>query len=106
MKPLKLKLTNMDSVIEYSITHKDVIYNQTFKMLRHAWNKSKSFSSVSLLVIDLEDDEDLDEAILTVEDDEWIKALEMSLEFFENKEEYEMCSKVNKLLQTIKKELK
>lgn len=102
MKPIKLKMKDMDSVLEYTTENPAVIHHQTYKMLDWIYSKKKKPTTIELLVIELTDDEDLDEAILNVEDWEWETALKMGLKFFEEQEEYEMCSKVNKLLTTIK----
>jgi hypothetical protein len=46
----------------------------------------------------------MEEVILNVLSEEWIKALEMALEYFEDSEQYETCSQINKLIKTIKKQ--
>jgi hypothetical protein len=56
---------------------------------------------VDLFIITLTNDEEMDEVILTVNKDEWAPALEMGLVYFEEVEDYEMCIKVKKLLETI-----
>ena len=71
-------------------------------MLSQEWKKSKTFSLVDLFVIELTDDPELNEVILTVQPDEWDKALQLGLNYFEIIEDYEMCSKVHKLIKTIK----
>jgi hypothetical protein len=71
-------------------------------MLDWVYSKKKKPTTIELLIIELTDDEDLDEAVLNVEAFEWVLALELGLKFFEEQEEYEMCAKVNKLLTTIK----
>jgi len=40
--------------------------------------------------------------ILNVQPNEWDKALQLGLEYFEVVENYKMCSKVHTLLETIK----
>lgn len=102
MKPIKMKMKDMDSVLEYTTDNPSVIHHQTYKMLDWVYKKKKQPTSIELLIIELTDDDDLDEAILNVEAFEWELALEMGLKFFEKTEEYEMCAKVNKLLTTIK----
>jgi hypothetical protein len=102
MKPIKLRMKDMDSVLEYTTNNPSVIHTQTFNMLNWVYKKKKKPTSIELLVIELTNDEDLDEAILNVEDWEWELALELGLKFFEEQEEYEMCAKVNELLITIK----
>jgi hypothetical protein len=102
MKPIKLKMKDMDSVLEYTTDNPAVIHHQTYKMLNWVYSKKKKPVSIELLVIELTDDEELDEAVLNVEAFEWELALKMGLKFFEEQEEYEMCAKVNKLLTTIK----
>jgi hypothetical protein len=52
--------------------------------------------------VDFEDDEEYDSIILTIYSSEWIKALEMSLDYFEEKEEYETCAQIRNLLIKIK----
>jgi hypothetical protein len=71
-------------------------------MLNQEWNKSKKFSVVDLFVVKLTDDEEMEEVILTVQEYEWEDALELGLKHFESTENYEMCSKILKLLETIK----
>ena len=56
---------------------------------------------VDLFIITLTDDEEMDEVVLTVNEDEWAPALEMGLVYFEEVEDYEMCTKIKKLLETI-----
>jgi hypothetical protein len=102
MKPIKMKMRDMDSVLEYTTENPSIIHHQTYKMLDWIYKKKKKPTSIELLVIELTDDEELDEAILNVEAFEWELALELGLKFFEEQEEYEMCTKVNKLLTTIK----
>ena len=102
MKPIKMKMKDMDSVLEYTTDNPSIIHHQTYKMLEWVYQKKKKPTSIELLIIELTDDEDLDEAILNVEAFEWELALELGLKFFEEQEEYEMCAKVNKLLTTIK----
>jgi len=106
MKPIKMKMKDMDSVLEYATENPSIIHHQTYKMLESVFKVKKKPTSINLLVIELTDDEDLDEAILNVEAFEWEIALEMGLKFFEKKEEYEMCSKVKGLLDKIKNEKK
>ena len=47
------------------------------------------------------DEEEIEEVVLTVNKDEWEEALETGLVYFEEIEDYEMCAKVKKLLETI-----
>jgi hypothetical protein len=101
MKTKKLKLKDTDALIEYTESHPEVIHIQTYEMLNHLWKKSKKISMVDLFIITLTDDEEMDEVILTVNEDEWEPALEMGLVYFEEVEDYEMCIKVKKLLETI-----
>jgi hypothetical protein len=101
MKTKKLKLKDTDALIEYTESHPEVIHIQTYEMLNHLWRKSKKISMVDLFIVTLTDDEEMDEVILTVNEDEWEPALEMGLVYFEEVEDYEMCSKIQKLLETI-----
>jgi len=101
MKVKELTLRDTDEVVEYTENNPDVIYTQTYNMLNHSWKKNKKISMVDLFIITLTDDEEMDEIILTVNDDEWEPALEMGLVYFEEIEDYEMCTQVKKLLETI-----
>jgi len=92
----------MDSVLEYTTDNPAVIHHQTYKMLDWIYKKKKKPTSFELFVIELTNDDELDEAILNVEDFEWELALELGLKFFEEQEEYEMCAKINELLIKIK----
>ena len=102
MKAKKMTLKDLDALIEFSSNEPEQIHTQTYKMLNQEWNKNKKFSIVDLFVVELTDDEEMEEVILTVQEHEWEAALELGLEHFESTENYEMCSKVQKLLKTIK----
>jgi hypothetical protein len=102
MKVKELTLRDTEEVIEYTENNPDIIYSQTYDILNHSWKKNKKISMVDLFIITLTDDEEMDEIVLTVNSDEWHAALEMALVYFEEVEDYEMCIKVKKLLETIK----
>lgn len=102
MKVKELTLRDTDAVVEYTENNPDVIYSQTYNVLNHTWKKNKKISMVDLFIITLTDDEEMDEIILTVNDDEWEPALEMALVYFEEVENYEKCIEIKKLLETIK----
>ena len=101
MKTKKLTLRDTDELIDFTENNPEVIHIQTYEMLNHLWKKSKKISMVDLFIVTLTDDEEIEEVILTVNEDEWEPALEMGLVQFEEVEDYEMCSKVKKLLETI-----
>jgi hypothetical protein len=102
MKAKKMTLRDLDELIDFSENEPDQIHNQTYKMLKQEWNKNKKHSIVDLFIIELTNDEEMEEVILTVQEHEWEQALELGLEHFESVENYEMCSQVKKLLETIK----
>jgi hypothetical protein len=102
MKAKKMILKDLNALIEFSENEPEQIHTQTYKMLNQEWNKNKKYSIVDLFVVELTDDEEMEEVILTVQEDEWERALELGLTHFESVENYEMCSKVLKLLETIK----
>jgi hypothetical protein len=102
MKTKKMSLKDLDDLIKFTQDNPEVIHIQTYKMLSQEWKKSKTFSLIDLFIIELTDDEELNEVVLTVQPDEWEKALQLGLEYFEIIEDYEMCSKVHKLMETIK----
>ena len=97
-----MSLKDLDDLIRFTERNPGVIHIQTYKMLNQEWKKSKTFSLVDLFVIELTDDPELNEVILTVQPDEWDKALQLGLDYFEIIEDYEMCTKVHKLMETIK----
>ena len=101
MKVKELTLRDTEELLEYTEGNPDVIYTQTYNMLNHTWKKNKKISMVDLFIITLTDDEEMDEIILTVNDDEWEPALEMALVYFEEVENYEKCIEIKKLLETI-----
>ena len=101
MKAKKLTLRDTDELVEYTETHPEVIHIQTYEILNHSWKKNKKISMVDLFIVTLTEDEEMDEVILTVNEDEWEPALEMGLVYFEEIEDYEMCIKVKKLLETL-----
>ena len=102
MKAKKMILKDLNALIEFSENEPEQIHTQTYKMLNQEWNKNKKFSIVDLFVVELTDDEEMEEVILTVQEHEWERALELGLEHFEESENYEMCAKIKKLLETIK----
>jgi hypothetical protein len=102
MKLKTLTFRDLDEMLEYNENHSDQIHLQTFKSLRYEWNKKKKTVDVDVFQIFFEDDEEYEDMLLTVYSNEWGKALEVALEYFETKEEYEICSKINKLLTKIK----
>ena len=102
MKAKTMSLKDLDDLIRFTEHNPGVIHIQTYKMLNQEWKKSKTFSLVDLFVIELTDDPELNEVILTVQPDEWDKALQLGLDYFEIIEDYEMCTKVHKLMETIK----
>ena len=97
-----MSLKDLDDLIRFTERNPGVIHIQTYKMLNQEWKKSKTFSLVDLFVIELIDDPELNEVILTVQPNEWDKALQLGLDYFEIIEDYEMCTKVYKLIETIK----
>ena len=101
MKAKKMTLKNLDALIEFSENKPEQIHLQTYKMLKQEWNKNKKYSIVDLFTIELTDDEEMEEVILTIQEHEWETALELGLEHFESTENYEMCIKIKKLLETI-----
>jgi hypothetical protein len=102
MKAKTMSLKDLDDLIRFTESNSGVIHTQTYKMLSQEWKKNKKFSLVDLFIIELTDDPELDEVILTVQPNEWEKSLELGLEYFEIVEDYEMCSKIHTLLETIK----
>jgi hypothetical protein len=101
MKAKKMTLRDLDELIDFSENEPEQIHLQTYKMLNQEWNKNKKYSVVDLFIVELTDDEEMEEVILTVQENEWERALELGLEHFEESENYEMCAKVKKLLETI-----
>lgn len=102
MKAKTMSLKDLDDLIRFTERNPGIIHIQTYKMLNQEWKKSKTFSLVDLFVIELTDDPELDEVILTVQPNEWEQALQLGLVYFEIIEDYEMCTKVHTLLETIK----
>ena len=98
MKAKKMTLKDLDALIDFSENEPDQIHNQTYKMLNQEWNKNKKFSIVDLFVVELTDDEEMEEVILTVQEHEWERALELGLEHFESTENYEMCAHLKKFI--------
>ena len=101
MKIKKLTLRDTDALVEYTEAHPEVIHIQTYEMLNHLWKKNKKISMVDLFIVTLTDEEEIEEVVLTVNEDEWEEALEIGLVYFEEVEDYEMCSKIKKLLETL-----
>lgn len=101
MKIKKLILKDIETLIEYTETHRDIVHTQTYERLNFVWKQDKKISLVDLFKVTLTDDEEINEVILTVHEDEWEHALEMGLVYFEEVEDYEMCIKIKKLLETI-----
>jgi len=97
-----LVLNDLAELMDFSENNPEQIHLQTYKVLSQEWKKTKVFSEVELFVVKLSNDEELEEVVLTVQNHEWETALELGLEHFESTENYEMCVKVKKLLETIK----
>ena len=106
MKAKQLKFKDLDELMEFNEEQVRDIHLHTFKFLRQEWNKNKKFSDVDLFNVDFEDDEEYDDIILTIHSNEWVKALELGLEYFVEQEEYEMCSQIRNLLIKIKNKKK
>lgn len=102
MKAKKMTLRDLNEFLEFSENEPEQIHIQTYKMLNQEWNKNKKLSMVDLFVVKLTDDEEMEEIVLNIQENEWERALELGLEHFELTENYEICSKVLKLLETIK----
>lgn len=106
MKPIEITLSNKNEMYNFGMTNLDIMHGQTFKMMNYVWNKTKSCGKLDLFIITLTDDIDINQAILTLDSNEWERALELALLHFELVENYEMCSKVIKLMKKIKKPTK
>ena len=98
MKLKELKLKDLDELIEYYESYPKDIHLHTFKFLRYTWNKTKIVSDVDLYRVLFEDDEVYESLRLTIYSNEWVKALELTLNFFENQEDFDMCHKIKTLL--------
>jgi len=103
MKAKQLKFRDLDELMEFNEQQARDIHLHTFKFLRYEWNKNKKFSDIDLFNIDFEGDIEFDNIVLTIYSTEWIKALELGLEYFVEQEEYETCSQIRNLLIKIKK---
>jgi hypothetical protein len=106
MKVKQLKFKNLDELMEFNKYQVRDIHLHTFKFLRQEWNKNKQFSDVDLFNVDFEDDEEYDNIVLTIYSTEWVKALELGLEYFVEQEEYETCAQIRNLLIKIKNKKK
>lgn len=102
MKAKQLKFKDLDELMEFNEEQIHNIHLHTFKFLRQEWNKNKKFSDIDLFNVDFEDDEEFENLILTIHSNEWIKALELGLDYFVEQEEYETCSHIRNLLIKIK----
>ncbi len=80
-----MKMRDMDSVLEYTTENPSIIHHQTYKMLDWIYKKKKKPTSINLIVVELTDDDELDEAILNVEAFEWELAGEW---MWDNKDHY------------------
>jgi hypothetical protein len=106
MKAKQLKFKNLDELMVFNEQQVHVIHLHTFKFLRYEWNKNKKFSDIDLFNVDFEDDEEFEDITLTIYSNEWIKALELGLEYFVEQEEYETCAHIRNLLIKIKNKKK
>jgi hypothetical protein len=102
MKAGKLNLDQIDDVIKFSEDNEKLIHTKTYEMLNYVWQKKHKQVDVDLFIVLLKRDPDLTEVSLTVYKNEWEKALELGIKYFETQEEYEMCSQIMELLTTIK----
>lgn len=106
MKIKQLKFKNLDALMEFNENQVRDIHLHTFKFLRQEWNKNKKFSDVDLFNVDFEDDDEYDSIVLTIYSTEWVKALEIGLDYFVEQEEYETCAQIRNLLIKIKNKKK
>jgi hypothetical protein len=106
MKVKQLKFKNLDELMEFNKYQVRDIHFHTFKFLRQEWNKNKKFSDIDIFNVDFEDDEEYDNIVLTIYSTEWVKALELGLEYFVEQEEYETCAQIRNLLIKIKNKKK
>jgi hypothetical protein len=102
MKAKQLKFKDLDELMEFNESQVREIHLHTFKYLRCEWNKNKNFSDIDLFNVDFEDDDEYDNIVLTIYSNEWIKALEIGLDYFVEQEEYETCAQIRNLLTKIK----
>lgn len=103
MKPKRFRFREFEDFMDFNEKNQGFIHFETFKALKRKWTQHKKFVDVDIIEIELTDDEEMEEIILNVLSEEWIKALEMGLEYFEDVEEYEKCIPINSLLKSIKK---
>jgi len=106
MKAKQLKFKDLDELMQFNESQVRDIHLHTFKFLRQEWNKNKKFSDIDLFNVDFEDDEEYDNIVLTIYSTEWVKALELGLEYFVEQEEYETCAQIRNLLIKIKNKKK
>lgn len=102
MKAKQLKFKDLDELMEFNENQVHDIHLHTFKYLRYEWNKNKKLNDIDLFNVDFEDDEEYDNIVLTIYSNEWVKALELGLEYFVEQEEYETCAHIRNLLIKIK----
>jgi len=102
MKIKELIFNNLDELMEFNEEYVHEIHLHTFKFLRQEWNKNKKCNDVDLFHVTFKDDLEYDDMILTIYSTEWVKALEVGLDYFVDKEEYELCAQIIKLLTKIK----
>ena len=106
MKAKQLKFKDLDELMEFNESQVRDIHLHTFKFLRCEWNKNKNFSDIDLFNVDFEDDDEYDNIVLTIYSNEWVKALEIGLDYFVEQEEYETCAQIRNLLIKIKTQKK
>lgn len=102
MKAKQLKFKDLDELMEFNENQVRDIHLHTFKFLRYEWNKNKKPSDIDLFNVDFEDDDEYENIVLTIYSNEWVKALEIGLEYFVEQEEYETCAQIRNLLIKIK----
>ena len=105
MKPKKLRFRELDDYFTFSERNPSHIHLETFKVLKREWTKRKKCVDIDLFEIELTDDIEVTEMTFNVLKEEWVEALQLCLEHFEEREEYEMCTPINKLLISIKNKI-
>jgi hypothetical protein len=101
MKVPILKFKDLDEMLDFNLENQDMIHSKTFQLLKKEWSKNKKCVDLDLFEIYLTEDPDLTKVTLSIFSNEWLKALNLGLQHFEDKEDYTMCDKINKLLTTI-----
>jgi hypothetical protein len=92
---ITLEFENNKEVIHFLRTEKSFLFNEIFNEIKIANEHNEDIAVGAHLIVNDTT------VVISVERPDWISHLELSLDYFLSEEDYEMCSKIRDLIDTI-----